>query len=78
MASVGVDCQLKPNDIAREGIRGLSMEQVQSAMMGRRYGLVCHAERQPDGTMAGSVCLEEVQVADYRSSCYPPETIHRS
>jgi homoserine dehydrogenase len=31
VASAGVDYPLKPNDIAREGIRGLGMEQVQSA-----------------------------------------------
>ncbi len=49
LATVLMDYPLKPNDIAREGIRGLGMEQVQSAMMmGRRYKLVCH-ERDPPG-----------------------------
>jgi len=31
--SAGVDYAFKPNDIAREGIRGPGMEQVQSAKM---------------------------------------------
>jgi hypothetical protein len=52
---------LKPNDIEREGIRGLTMEAVQSAkVMGRRYKLVCQAERRADGTVAGSVRPEQV------------------
>jgi homoserine dehydrogenase len=65
LATVLMDSALKPNDIAREGIRGLTMEQVQSAkMMGRRYKLVCQAERRPDGTVAGSVKPEQVPIAD--------------
>jgi homoserine dehydrogenase len=53
LATVLMDYPLRPNDIAREGIRGLSMEQVQSAMMmGRRYKLVCHAKRSASPTAA--------------------------
>jgi homoserine dehydrogenase len=60
-----MDYPLKPVDIAREGIRGLSMEQVQAVkLMGRRYKLVCQAERHPDGTVTGSVRPEQVPIAD--------------
>ena len=65
VASAGVDYPLKPQDIAREGIRGLTTEQVQSAkMMGSRYKLVCQAEKQLDGTVVGSVKPELVRIAD--------------
>ena len=64
-ASAGVDYPLRPNDIAREGIRGLTMEQVQSAkLMGKRYKLVCQAEKQLDGSVVGSVRPELVPISD--------------
>jgi homoserine dehydrogenase len=65
LATVLMDFPLKPNDIAREGIRGLTAEQVQSAkMMGSRYKLVCQAEKLLDGTVVGSVRPELVPIAD--------------
>ncbi len=65
LATVLMDYPLKPQDIAREGIRGLTTEQVQSAkMMGSRYKLVCQAEKQLDGTVVGSVKPELVRIAD--------------
>jgi homoserine dehydrogenase len=70
LATVLMDYPLKPNDIAREGIRGLTVEQVQSAMMmGRRYKLVCQAERTPEGTVIGSVRPEQVPQDEPLSGC---------
>jgi homoserine dehydrogenase len=61
---------LKPNDIAREGIRGLTMEAVQGAkVMGRPYKLVCQAERKSDGTVVGSVRPEQVAHDDPLAGC---------
>ena len=60
-----MDYPLNPNDIAREGIRGISMEMVQSArMMGRRYKLVCQAVKRADGSVEGSVRPEQVPMSD--------------
>jgi homoserine dehydrogenase len=70
LATVLMDYPLKPYDIAREGIRGLSMEQVQSArMMGRPYKLVCQAERKADGTVIGSVRPEQVPNDEPLAGC---------
>jgi homoserine dehydrogenase len=70
LATVLMDYPLKPEDIKREGIRGLSMEQVQSAlMMGRRYKLVCQAERKADGTVIGSVRPEQVPHDEPLAGC---------
>jgi homoserine dehydrogenase len=70
LATVLMDYPLRPNDIAREGIRGLTMEGVQSAMMmGRRYKLVCQAERKADGTVVGSVRPEQVPSDEPLAGC---------
>ena len=70
LATVLMDYPLKPNDIAREGIRGLGMEQVQSAkMMGRPYKLVCQAEKLADGTVVGSVRPEQVPNDEALAGC---------
>ncbi len=70
LATVLMDYPLKPYDIAREGIRGLTMEQVQSArMMGRPYKLVCQAERTADGTVVGSVRPEQVPNDEPLAGC---------
>ena len=70
LATVLMDYPLKPNDIAREGIRGLGMEQVQSArMMGRPYKLVCQAERTADGTVVASVKPEQVPNDEPLAGC---------
>ncbi len=70
LATVLMDYPLKPNDVVREGIRGLGMEQVQSAlMMGRRYKLVCQAERKTDGTVVASVKPEQVPNAEPLAGC---------
>jgi homoserine dehydrogenase len=65
-----VDYPLRPNDIAREGIRGVTMEAVQAAkMMGRPYKLVCQAERKSDGTVVGSVRPEQVPSDEPLAGC---------
>ena len=70
LATVLMDFPLKPNDITREGIRGLGMEQVQSArMMGRPYKLVCQAEKLADGTVVGSVRPEQVPNDEALAGC---------
>jgi homoserine dehydrogenase len=70
LATVLMNYPLKPNDIEREGIRGLTMEQVQSAkVMGRRYKLVCQAEKRADGTVAGRVRPEQVAHDDPLAGC---------
>ena len=70
LATVLMDYPLKPEDIKREGIRGLSPEQVQSArMMGRPYKLVCQAERTPEGTVIGSVRPEQVPHDEPLAGC---------
>jgi homoserine dehydrogenase len=70
LATVLMDYPLRPEDVQREGIRGLSMEQVQSArMMGRPYKLVCQAERTPEGTVIGSVRPEQVPHDEPLAGC---------
>ncbi len=61
LATVLMDYPLKPKDVVREGIRGLNPDAVQSApMMGRRYKLVCKAEKHTDGTVTATVRPEQV------------------
>lgn len=65
LATVLMDYPLKPDDIAREGIRGLTPEALSAArMMGRPYKLVCQAEKRADGTVAASVRPEQVPSDD--------------
>jgi len=64
------DAPLKPDAIAREGIRGLTPEVLATArMLGRPYKLVCQAEKRPDGTVAGSVRPEQVPGDDPLARC---------
>jgi homoserine dehydrogenase len=70
LATVLMDYPLKPADIAREGIRGLTAEQLAAArMMGKPYKLVCQAEKRPDGTVVGSVRPEQVPLDDPLAGC---------
>lgn len=70
LATVLMDYPLKPADIAREGIRGLTAETLSTArMMGRPYKLVCQAEKRPDGTVVGSVRPEQVPLDDPLAGC---------
>ena len=70
LATVLMDYPLKPADIQREGIRGLTGEMLSTArMMGRPYKLVCQAERTSDGTVTGSVRPEQVPLDDPLARC---------
>jgi homoserine dehydrogenase len=70
LATVLMDYPLKPDAIAREGIRGLTPEVLSAArMMGRPYKLVCQAEKRPDGMVAGSVRPEQVPLDDPLAGC---------
>jgi homoserine dehydrogenase len=61
---------LKPAAIAREGIRGLTAEQLSAArMLGRPYKLVCQAEKRADGSVVGSVRPEQVPMDDPLAGC---------
>jgi homoserine dehydrogenase len=74
-----MDYPLKPADIQREGIRGLSGEMLATARMtlapavsagvGRPYKLVCQAEHRADGSVLGSVRPEQVPLDDALARC---------
>jgi homoserine dehydrogenase len=70
LATVLMDYSLKPDLIAREGIRGLAPDNLRTArMLGRPYKLVCQAQKQADGTVTGSVRPEQVSADDPLASC---------
>lgn len=65
LATVLMDAPLKPQDVQREGIRGLTQEMVQAARrVGRPFKLVCQAERADDGRVTASVRPEQVPLND--------------
>jgi homoserine dehydrogenase len=60
LVTVLMGLPLKPVEVAREGIRGITSEQVRQARLeGKRWKLVCTAKRQGDG-VAGRVAPELV------------------
>jgi len=70
LATVLMDYPLKPDAIAREGIRGLAPETLAAArMMGHPYKLVCQAEKRQDGTVVASVRPEQVPGDDPLARC---------
>jgi homoserine dehydrogenase len=65
LATVLMDAPLKPQDVQREGIRGLTQEMVQAARRaGRPFKLVCQAARGDDGRVTASVRPEQVPSGD--------------
>ncbi len=65
LATVLMDTPLKPQDVEREGIRGLTPEIVQAARgEGKPYKLVCQAERGEDGMVRASVRPAQIPIAD--------------
>ena len=65
LATVLMDAPLKPQDVQREGIRGLTQEMVQAARRaGRPFKLVCQAARGDDGRVMASVRPEQVPSGD--------------
>ncbi len=70
LATVLMDYPLKPDAIAREGIRGLTSEVLATArMMGHPYKLVCQAEKRQDGSVVASVRPEQVPNDDPLARC---------
>jgi homoserine dehydrogenase len=53
LVTVLMDQQIRLADVKRQGIRSISLREVQAAVQdGRRWKLVCQAERTPDGMQA--------------------------
>lgn len=64
LATVLMDVPLRPQAVAREGIRALTPQAVQSArMLGRPFKLICRAEKQ-NGVVKASVRPEQVPISD--------------
>ncbi len=64
LVTVLMGVQIRPGDVDREGIRGLTAETVRTARAaGRPYKLVCHAKRTSGGIRA-SVGPEQVPLSD--------------
>jgi homoserine dehydrogenase len=64
LVTVLMDTSLAPQQVARKGIRDITPTMIADARSGgRRYKLVCSAERRPDGVTA-AVAPEAVGVAD--------------
>ena len=60
IATVLMDLPVKPAQIEREGIRGITPEMIRTAMeQGKRYKLICRAARDGD-TFKGKVAPELV------------------
>jgi homoserine dehydrogenase len=53
LATVLMDVPLKPADVERQGIRGITSQEIERARaQGKRWKLVCSAERQDEGVRA--------------------------
>ena len=64
LVTVLMDTRLAPQQVTRTGIRGITSAMVADARSsGRRYKLVCSAERRPDGVTA-AVAPELIEAAD--------------
>jgi homoserine dehydrogenase len=76
LATVLMDFPLKPQDVEREGIRGLTQEMVQTARAaGRPFKLVCAAESGAEGRVTASVRPEQVAASDPLASVNGPNAI---
>ncbi len=61
LSTVLMQSPLKPQDVQREGIRGISPEMIAAATQaGERWKLVCRAQRGADGKVTGQVKPERV------------------
>jgi homoserine dehydrogenase len=70
LATVLMGKALPPQAVERDGIRGLTAEQLSAArMLGRPYKLVCQAEKMADGSVRGSVRPEQVPPDDPLAGC---------
>jgi homoserine dehydrogenase len=65
LARVVMNAPLRVADIERESLAHVTPEEVRAAHSGgKRYKMVCRAERKEDGTVTGSVRLEQVPLSD--------------
>ena len=76
LATVLMETPLKPQDVQREGIRGLTQARVQAARQaGRPFKLVCQAGRAADGRVTASVRPEQVAANDPLASVNGPNSV---
>lgn len=65
LVTVLMDVPLKPDQVEREGVRGFTAERIrQAAADGKRWKLVCSAERLEDGSVRARVAPELVTPSD--------------
>lgn len=65
LARVLMNVPLKPDDVRREGIRGLKPALLQAAREnGKPYKLVARAQRMPDGSVSASVRPEQIAITE--------------
>ena len=65
LTNVLMDGALKIEDVKRQGIRGLTVEQLRQARAGgEAWKLVCRARREPDGSIAAMVQPERLKLDD--------------
>lgn len=69
LANVAMGGDLRPADVAREGIRGMALEDVQAAReTGKRIRLICEVVRSPLGAVSARVYPEAVPAGDVYAS----------
>ncbi len=65
LANVLMQAGLKLNDVSRQGIRGMTAEQLRQARAsGEAWKLVCSARRAEDGTVLASVAPQRLSLSD--------------
>ncbi len=65
LSNVLMDGELKMDDVERQGIRGISVDQLRQARLdGQAWKLVCSARRQADGAISAAVRPEKLNLAD--------------
>lgn len=65
LANALMGADLRPADVMREGIRNVTLDDVQAAIAsGQRIKLVCEATRQPDGSIAAQAGPRRLPLGD--------------
>jgi len=76
LANVLMGGDLRPNDVDRQGIRGMSLDEVQAAAQdGQRIRLICEAARQLDGSIRAKVVPERVPMSDILANVHGTSSI---